>query len=561
MPITNRLGLGLVLVLASTGAEPPQEPLPVYTEAGLTPRWRDADGHRSKEWLIAFSADGKLAFFEQGTKKVIARDTATWKRTGQVLVNELDLKPPTSGHEVKSRDGTLSAFSVDTGAAVPDARPHADRGRKPGRDIVLWNTRTETVVARARAHDEAAQLLFAPDGKTLISAAADGIIVWDLPKLTRRRTLGPVNTTPVGLFLDPSGDLLGLRCRGVSYEDQFWDLKTGVMKASLGGHAIGAYPVQVWGLAFAPDGRTLASIGNDPQVKVWDTRTGLGRRTVPLHFNSRNVKQSVASSPDGQTLAAGEGPAVRLYDAATGKPGPVLEGHTSQINALAFSPDGKQIVSASGRRANRLIGPARKAQPGEVIVWDLETKKARHVIQAYGQGGYAVAWAPDGRQFATGGIVTPAEDEEKGAKLQEGLFLWDARTGELARKIDPDQASTSLLAFNPDGQTLAHGARGQMRIVDVATGKEVRALPTGGNGIAFRKDGKLLAAVGGSGGGYSPASGVIELWDPHTGRRVALHKGQEAEITAVAFHPDGTALATGGYDGAIWMWDIGPARK
>ena len=553
MSVTNQLRWGLVLILGWPATGPAQELPTVPAEARLVPRWQDADGHRSQEWLVGFSADSKLAFFEQATKKVIARDTTTWKRTGQVLVNESDRKPPASGHKVRSPDGTLTA-DIDPEPA------RADRGRTP-RDIVLRSTKSGDEVARAAAHAGPAQLLFTPDSRTLISAAADGITLWDLPGLTRRKTLGPVNSTPADLFLHPAGDLLGVRCRGVSYEDQFWDLKAGVMRAALGGHGIDNYPVQVWGLAFAPDGRALASIGNDPQVRVWDVRTGFGRLTVPLHFNSRNGEQKVAWSPDGKTLAAGERSAIRLYDAATGKPGPVLEGHTSQINALAFSPDGKRLVSASGRGAIRLIGPTRRAEPGEVIVWDLEAGKPLHVLRAYKQGAYAVAWSPDGGRLATGGVVTASDDEGKGAKPRDGISIWDARSGELVRAVDPTEAGASLLAFNPDGQTLAHGSRGQTRIVEAATGKEVRVLPTGGNAIAFRKDGKLLAAAGGSGGFNSAAAGFIELWDPHAGRRVAQQRGHEKEITAVVFHPDGTAVATGGYDGAIWMWDIVPAGK
>jgi WD40 repeat protein len=557
MQVMKKLGLTLATGLALTGIGLTQGPLSVFKEAKLTPRWQNADGHRSREWLIGFSKDGKLAFFEQDTKKIIARDTVTWKRTGQLLVNESDLKWPKSDYSVTSPDGTLTAFSVDAGRAVPDAYSPWDRSKKPGRDIVLRNTKTKAVVARAKAHDEDAHLLFTPDGKTLISAAHDTIIVWDLPTLTRLRTLGPVNTTPIGLFVTPAGDMLGMRCQGVSYEDQFWDLKTGVMSASLGGHARGNYPVQVWGLAFAPDGKTLASIGNDPQVRVWHVKTGLTALTVPIDFNSAHRVQQVAYSPDSKMLAVGEHSAVRLYDAATGKPGLVLEGHTSDINALAFSPDGKRIASLSGRQVARVID--REAEPGEIIVWDLQTK-AKHVIKPYKQGGYAVAWSPDGSQLATGGIVAGADDKLKEGESVEALFVWDAKTGKLLRKIDTDQAGTALLAFNPDGKTIAHGGS-QIRIVDRDTGKEVRLLRAGGNAMAFRKDGKLLAVAGGSGGFNSPNPGFIQLWDPHNGQRVAHQQGHQMQINAVVFHPDGNAIATAGNDGAIWMWDIVPVPK
>jgi WD40 repeat protein len=79
--------------------------------------------------------------------------------------------------------------------------------------------------------------------------------------------------------------------------------------------------------------------------------------------------------------------------------------------------------------------------------------------------------------------------------------------------------------------------------------------------MAFRKDGKLLAVGGGWGGVNSTNPGAIELWNPHTGERVARRGAHDADITTVAFHPDGSSVATGGSDRAIWLWDIVPRAK
>jgi WD40 repeat protein len=538
---------------AATRPAAPQA-LAELKEASLVPRWENAAGHRGQQWLLAFSQDGKLAFFDQPSGRIIARDTTTWKQTGQLLINAKDLVTRQSGLAVTSPDGQLHAYSSRIGNADKD-----------GWRITLEDTRTKAIVAQA-TNWTAPLLVFAPDGKTLFSADFKAIVLWEVPTLKKRRTFGPVNNEPRALVLSPDGHTLGVTCSHLGIEDQIWDLKTGKMKCGLGTHL-----AQVWSLAFAPDGKTLVSSGNDAQLKVWDTATGLTTLTIRLHPDSHNVVQKVIYSPSGKMVAVGEGTVVRLYDTATGKPGPVLRDHTSRINDLAFSPDGTQIASASGfvpslitklQRIDRQR--ERKPEPGEVIIWDLQAKKARHVLRPYTRQCTAIAWSPDGKQLLTGGLMEAGGHAEQGQLPQPSLFLWDTSTGKRIRSFAPGEAGVAQVMFNPDGKTIAHGGGGTLiRILDVQTGKQIHALreTQGATGFTFRKDGKVLAVVGGWGGVNMPNPGTMELWDPNTGARVARRTGHTTQINAVAFHPDGTAIATGGSDRAIWLWDIIPGRK
>jgi WD40 repeat protein len=491
--------------------------------------------------LVAFSRDGKLAFFDQPSGRVLARDTRTWKKTGQLLVNETEIGPRKSGPVVVSPDGRLRAYATTSyekqtlgwgGVTVEDAKTKA------------------TLAKVAAAHRKAPLLLFTPDGKTLISAASDAVILWDVPALKRRRTLGPVNSDPRGLVLSPDGGALGVTCGRFTGEDQIWDLKAGKMRLALGGHG-----AQVWSLAFSPDGKALVSSGNDPQLKFWDVASGMNTTSIPLHFDSRTIK-ALAFGPDGKRVAAGEGSLVRLFDAKTGRPALTLKGHTGGVNALAFSPDGKQLASASGRPPAGEIG--RPGEPGEVILWDLEAGKARHVWKAHPLGALAVAWAPGGAHVATGGALDPSTFQEKKNDPARAIFLWDAKTGKLVKSFAVEAIyGINQLAFSPDGKWLVHdGIDGsRLRIVAVQTGKEVRTLD-GGVAMAFRKDGRVLAVAGGA-----PGRGAIELREPSTGKLLARHFAHDAAINAVAFHPDGRSLATGGSDRVIWLWDLVPGKK
>jgi WD40 repeat protein/serine/threonine protein kinase len=283
---------------------------------------------------------------------------------------------------------------------------------------------------------------------------------------------------------------------------------------------------EVYHVEFAPDGRTLASSGQDGTVHIWDAATLRLLRVLRGHTDEVNW---VTYSPDGTMLVtASDDRTVRLWD-ADGRPVRVLKGHTEPVVAALFTPDGRRIVSG-GRDAR-------------VRVWDVAT--------GVEQGSRSAAGAIEGLAISPGGPLLAAGGNTFNRQLLNlrRVPMLEERRLQATHRFHHVTRSVALAL---DGRTLAATCERHIDLYDTATGR-LRAILHGHakeiQTAAFSPDGRWLATAG--------DDATIRIWDPASESQSAQRvlTGHGDRIWCVAFSPEGRTIATASRDGTIKLWD------
>jgi serine/threonine protein kinase len=282
---------------------------------------------------------------------------------------------------------------------------------------------------------------------------------------------------------------------------------------------------QIWSVAFAPDGRTLATASGDSTLRIWDPKTGAEKVMLPEHNSPILV---VAYSHSGKFLLSGDNDGtIRVWDVMAAKEVLPVPHHGGNVRRLAISPDDKTVAVGSSTQG--------------IELWDLERRSLRKTLPGLTGSILPVAFSPDGKILATG--------DESGR-----IRLWDPATGTEQASFQADPLGLRALTFTPDGQTLASVGTGDkdVKLWKVATQEQTGTLPGSEAGImnvAISPDGRLLAAGG--------MDGVVKLWDLPAERLLRSFHAHQGSTRAVAFSPDSRYLATGGEDRLGKVWDLG----
>jgi WD40 repeat protein len=323
---------------------------------------------------------------------------------------------------------------------------------------------------------------------------------------------------------------------------------------------------EVFSINVSPDGRTLASGGDDRTVKLWDISSRWREKPKMSHGE---WMFAVAISPDSKFIASLSPKKLRLWDAATEEPRAEHPRLQTGDGHLVFSPD-SNILAAEDNGTGKIrllkvpsfeeIASFKGSDPlfsmiGAELVYysggerkgihwrDLKTQEER-VWKTEWDWVERLAISPDGRSIA--------------AAKTRSVWIWKANAPDHPVEIEAagedDKSSTQLVvdvAFSPDGHWLASASwDGSVRLCNLDSPQEKIQPLKAHSGLAwaaaFSPDGRTLATGG--------DDATIKLWNLASLQQTATLRGHTGPVVGLAFSRDGTLLASRSGDGTARLW-------
>ena len=306
-------------------------------------------------------------------------------------------------------------------------------------------------------------------------------------------------------------------CRGLAGE------KDAVVEFDYDGHIPSGGGVNLSYPVVHPIAAAVVDISGNVAWTYFQLRELSAYHIATLEGHTSRIR-SVAFSPDGTILASGSvDNTIKLWDIATHAPIATLE-HTDRANSVAFSPDGTILASGS---------------IDHITLWDVATGKNIATLAEHPYTNRSLAFSPDGTTLASGS--------------GDHIRLWDVEMRIPITTLRHRQGDVVYsVIFSPDGTTLASGTHDHIvKLWDVATGENIAMLEghTGTvNSVAFSPNGLILAS--------GSNDTTVKLWDVVTKENIATLAGHTRRTHSVSFSPDGTTLASGSYDGTVKLWDM-----